>query len=367
MDKVTTSATTLDGLSLRPKSACRWDLVSLGEVMLRFDPEDERIHTTRTFRVWEGGGEYNVARALQRCFHQQTAIVTALVDNSIGRLIEDLMRQGGVDLSHVKWVAHDGIGESARNGLYFLERGFGVRSALACYDRGHTTVSQLRAGDVDWEHILLHEGARWFHTGGIFAGLSETTTEVAREAMQAAHTAGAVVSYDANYRALLWERRGGRTEARRINRELAQYADVVFGSEDDFLHPADAMPDDAHASEIMQFQSLSQALPNIRVTATTHRQVRSANVNEWGARLYANGEVYRSVTRELEIYDRVGGGDAFAAGVIYGLLEERGAQWAIECGAAHGALAQTTPGDSSMATLQDVERVMRGEEARAVR
>src|SRR3989442_11529429 len=181
-------------LEIKPKENCRWDLVSLGEVMLRLDPGDGRVATTRSFQVWEGGGEYNVARGLKRCFGMDTAIVTALADNPVGRLVQDLIYQGGVDQTHVRWVEYDGVGRVARNGLNFTERGFGVRAALGSYDRGNTAVSQLKPGDIDWDQIFGKHGGRWFHTGGIFCGLSSRTPEVAREAVQAARRHGAIVS-----------------------------------------------------------------------------------------------------------------------------------------------------------------------------
>src|ERR1700751_5571011 len=192
-------------LKVKSKAECRWDLVSLGEVMLRLDPGDERIHTTRAFKVWEGGGEYNVARGLKRCFGLDTAIVSALADNPIGRLVPDLIYQGGVDQSHVRWVRYGGGGRAVRNGLNFTERGFGVRAALGCSDRGHTAVSQLKPGEIDWEQIFAKDGARWFHTGGIFCALSESTPLVAQQAMEAAKRAGTIVSYDLNYRSSLWK------------------------------------------------------------------------------------------------------------------------------------------------------------------
>src|SRR6267142_833623 len=204
-------------LNIKPKDKCRWDLLSLGEVMLRLDPGEGRIHTTRNFQVWEGGGEYNVARGLRRCFGMETSIVTALAENPVGRLVQDLIYQGGVDQSHVKWVDFDGVGRSVRNGLNFTERGFGVRAALGCSDRGHTAVSQLKAGDIDWEQIFGVEGARWFHTGGIFCALSETTPQVAREAMETARDAGTIISYDLNYRPSLWQAIGGQARAREVN------------------------------------------------------------------------------------------------------------------------------------------------------
>ena len=221
-------------LSIKPQSAGTWDLVALGEVMLRLDPGEDRISTARTFRAWEGGGEYNVARGLHRCFGMRTAIVTALADNPVGRLVEGLMREGGVDLRHVRWVPYDGVGRSARNGLNFTERGFGVRRAVGVSDRGHTAVSQLKPGDVDWDGIFGSEGARWFHCGGIFAALSETTPAVAREAMVAARRHGAIVSYDLNYRASLWRSIGGNARAIEVNRELAPLVDVMLGNEEDF-------------------------------------------------------------------------------------------------------------------------------------
>src|SRR3954452_1033084 len=188
-------------LTLRPAEECRYDEVSLGEIMLRLDPGDGRIRTTRSFRVWEGGGEYNVARGLRRCFGLRTGVVTAFADNEVGRLVEDLILTGGVDTSFVRWVPYDGVGRSVRNGLNFTERGFGVRGATGTSDRGHTAASQLKAGDIDWDHLFGDLGVRWFHTGGISAGLSETTPDVVTEAVAAAHRHGTVVSYDLNYRA----------------------------------------------------------------------------------------------------------------------------------------------------------------------
>ena len=170
-----------DSLNVKPAGSCRWDAASLGEIMLRLDPGDGRIHTARAFRVWEGGGEYNVVRGLRRCFGLRTTAVTAFADNPVGRLVEDFMLQGGVDVSHVRWTPFDGIGRTVRNGLNFVERGFGCRGARSCADRGLTAVSQLKPGDVDWDALFGQEGVRWFHTGGIFAALSETTAEVDRK------------------------------------------------------------------------------------------------------------------------------------------------------------------------------------------
>src|ERR1700712_229111 len=210
-----------NSLAIRAKQEWKWDLLTLGEVMLRLDPGDVRVATARQFNVWEGGGEYNVARGLKRCFGLKTAIVTALADNPVGRLVEDLMLQGGVDLSHLVWSKYDGVGRTVRNGLNFTERGFGVRAALGCSDRGNTAVSQLKPGQVDWDEIFGREGSRWFHTGGIFCALSETCPEVAKEAMLAARKYGTIISYDLNYRDSLWKSIGGKARATEVNHQPA--------------------------------------------------------------------------------------------------------------------------------------------------
>jgi len=365
-----------ESLNIKAKADCRWDLVSLGEVMLRLDPGEGRIHTTRTFQVWEGGGEYNVARGLKRCFGMNTAIVTALVDNPVGRLVEDLIYQGGVDQSLVCWLKDDGVGRAARNGLNFTERGFGLRAALGCSDRGHTAVSQLRPGDIDWSEIFERQGARWFHTGGIFCALSETTPLVAKEAMQEARRNGTMISYDLNYRASLWKAIGGQARAHEVNRELAPLVDVMIGNEEDFTaalgFEVEGL-DEHHAKlDVNNFcrmiEQAALAYTNFKVVATTLRHAKTATLNDWGAISYYDGKFYQAPWREnLEIFDRVGGGDSFASGLIYGLLTNRGAQWAVDCGAAHGALAMTTPGDTTMATLAEVERAMKGGTARVNR
>ena len=363
-------------LEIKSKSECRWDLVSLGEVMLRLDPGEGRTATARTFQAREGGGEYNVARGLRRCFALETTHVTALVDNPVGRLVQDLMFQGGVDQSHVQWQPYDGIGRRARNGLNFTERGFGVRAALGCSDRAHTAVSQLAEGDIDWDTIFGTEGARWFHTGGIFAALSESTAEVAREAMQAARRHGTIVSYDLNYRPSLWQAIGGRERAREVNRGLAPLIDVMLGNEEDFTAALGfEVPGlDARLSKLdptnfrRMIEEVVGVFPNLAVVATTLRHAKTATINDWGAVCFTGGELHQATAREnLEILDRVGGGDSFASGLIYGFLAGRDPGWSVECGAAHGALAMTTPGDTTMATLPEVERVMQGAAARVQR
>jgi 2-dehydro-3-deoxygluconokinase len=363
-------------LEVRPSNSCRWDLVALGEVMLRLDPGEGRIATTRSFRVWEGGGEYNVARGLRRTFGMRTSIVTGLADNPVGRLVEDLILQGGVGVSHIRWVPYDGVGRSVRNGLNFTERGFGVRAGLGCSDRGHTAASQLRPGQIDWEALFANDGVRWFHTGGVFVALSDTAPAVAREAMEAARRHRVVVSYDLNYRASLWGAMGGHERARSVNAALAPFVDVMLGNEEDFtsalgfqVEGADPLylKIDANAFGPM-IEEIVSVFPNLRVVATTLRTARTATRNDWGAICWAGGHLHEAThRRDLEILDRVGGGDAFASGLIYAFLTGLDVATAVEYGAAHGALAMTTPGDSSMATLAEVEHLMSGGAARVVR
>ncbi|BCJ58831.1 sugar kinase [Micromonospora endophytica] len=363
-------------LDLRPADTCRYDLVSLGEVMLRLDPGEGRVRTARNFRAWEGGGEYNVARGLRRCFGLRTAIVTAFADNEVGRLMEDLILQGGVDTSFINWLPYDGIGRTVRNGLNFTERGFGVRGAVGTSDRGHTAASQLRADDVDWDHLFGDLGVRWLHTGGIYAALSETTPETIEAAMTAARRHGTIISYDLNYRPSLWKAVGGQARAQEVNRRLARYVDVMIGNEEDFTACLGFEVPDTDASlaelEVTNFrrmiEEVTREFDNFRVMATTLRTVRTATVNDWGAIAWGGGEFVEATHRPgLEIMDRVGGGDSFASGLIFGLLEKGDLAIAVEYGAAHGALAMTTPGDTSMADRKEVEALIRGAGARVQR
>jgi len=362
--------------SIRPAADCRYDLVSLGEVMLRFDPGEGRIHTARSFRVWEGGGEYNVARGLRRCFGLRTAVATALADNVVGRLVEDMILQGGVDPSMIRWVPYDGIGRTVRNGLNFTERGFGVRGALGLSDRGHTAASHMKRGDIDWEGLFETEGVRWFHTGGIFAGLSESTPGVIEEAMAAARKSGTVVSYDLNYRPSLWAGLGGQERAREVNRHLTGFVDVLLGNEEDFTaslgFAVEGIDENLSILDPEGFKDMIgrvvREYPGLKAVAATLRRVKTASLNDWGAICWAGGRFYQAPMREdLEILDRIGGGDSFASGLVYGFLTAGDPQKAVEYGAAHGALAMTTPGDTSMATLQEVEKLMAGGTARVIR
>jgi 2-dehydro-3-deoxygluconokinase len=362
-------------LKIKSKDACRWDQVSLGEVMLRLDPGEKRITTTRLFEVYEGGGEYNVARGLKRCFGLDTAVVTAFVDNAVGRLAQDLIYQGGVDQTMIRWVQDDGVGRTARNGLNFTERGFGVRAALGCSDRGHTAVSQIKPGEIDWNEIFGKQGVRWFHTGGIFCALSATTPDVALEAVEAARRHGVIVSYDLNYRESLWKSIGGQKQAQAVNRRLAPFVDVMLGNEEDFSAALgyEIPGSEAHHSglDVGGFKRMIEKAAGdfpFQVVATTLRNAKTATRNDWGAICYCDGTFYEATHRpDLEILDRVGGGDSFASGLIYGFLSGKDPQWAVECGAAHGALAMTTPGDTTMATLKEVLQVMKGSGARIAR
>jgi 2-dehydro-3-deoxygluconokinase len=363
-------------IDLKPQAECKYDILSLGEVMIRLDPGDERIHTTRYFRVWEGGGEYNVARGLKRTFGKRAAVVTAIVDNPVGRLLEDLMLQGGVGLEYIKWMPFDGIGRKTRVGLNFTERGFGLRGAVGCSDRANSAASQLKKGDIDWDRIFGRDGIRWFHTGGIFAALSTTTPDVIIEAVTAAKKYGTTVSYDLNYRNSLWRDIGGQEKAREVNRTIAPYIDVMLGNEEDFTAALgfDVAGLDKGYSKLdptnfrKMIETAVKEFPNFKVVATTLRHAKTATRNDWGAVMYADGQFHDATLRpDLEIYDRVGGGDSFASGLIYGLMESKSAEQAVNYGAAHGALAMTTPGDTTTATLAEVEKVMKGAGARVDR
>jgi len=363
-------------LTLRTAEACNYDLLALGEVMLRLDPGEGRVRTARSFKVWEGGGEYNVARGLRRCFGLRTAVCTAFAANDVGRLLEDLILQGGVDPQFIKWFPDDGVGRTVRNGLNFTERGFGVRRALGISDRGHTAASQLQPGDFDWERLFGKLGVRWFHTGGIFAALSDTTPRLALEAVQVAKKHRTIISYDLNYRPSLWKSIGGTKRAQEVNQEIVKHVDVLLGNEEDFTtclgFEVEGIDVQGLKLEPSAFKRMvgqvAKSYPNLKVIATTLRTAKSATVNDWGALCWSGGTIYEATSREsLEIHDRVGGGDSFASGLIFGFLQFNEPQKAVEYGAAHGALAMTTPGDNSMVSLDEVEALVKGEAARVQR
>ena len=363
-------------LDIKSPSECKYTEISLGEIMLRLDPGEGRVRTTRKFNAWEGGGEYNVARGLRRCFGMKTAVVTAFAENEVGRLIEDFILQGGVDTEFVQWIDFDGIGREVRNGINFTERGFGIRGAKGTSDRGHTAASQMKPRDIDWDCIFGEQGSQWFHTGGIFAALSETTAELVIEACKKAKEHGTIISYDLNYRPSLWKSIGGQERAQEVNREIAKYVDVMIGNEADFTaclgFEVEGVDANISGLDVENFKKMiGQAVtefPNFKATATTLREVKTATVNDWGAIAWHDGKFYEASHRPgLEIFDRVGGGDSFASGLIYGFIKHNDPQLAVEYGAAHGALAMTTPGDTTMATLEEVEKLVSGGSARVDR
>lgn len=363
-------------MNIKPKSECAFDQISLGEVMLRLDPGQGRIKTTRTFDAWEGGGEYNVARGLRRCFGLRTAVVTAFAENDIGRLVEDLILQGGVDTRFVQWKKYDGIGRTTRNGLNFTERGFGLRGAVGVSDRGNTAASQLTASSIDWDGIFS-QGVRWFHTGGIYAGLSETTPGVIEAAMKSAKKHGTKISYDLNYRPSLWSAIGGQAKAQEVNRALAPFVDVMIGNEEDFTESlgfkveglSSNFTEIDHSAFGAMVQEVVKTYPNLEVIGTTLRKVHSASINDWSAIAWSKetGLLQSKLYENVEVLDRVGSGDSFASGLIFGLLDGRTMQEALELGVAHGGLAMTTPGDTTMASLAEVEKLARGGSARVER
>lgn len=366
----------MEALKIKKLSDCKYAGISLGEVMLRLDPGEGRISTTRQFQAWEGGGEYNVVRGLRKCFRLPTAIVTAFADNAVGRLVEDFIMQGGVDTDLIKWLPFDGIGRTVRNGLNFTERGYGIRGALGVSDRGITAASQLKKGDIDWEYIFGTLGSQWFHTGGIYAALSESTADVIEEAMIAARKHGTIISYDLNYRPSLWKSIGGKEKAQEVNRRLAKYVDVMIGNEEDFTaslgFEVEGVDENLSNLELEGFKNMIReavkAFPNFKVAATTLRTVKTATINSWGAICYYKGEFHEATHREdLEILDRVGGGDSFASGLIYGFMSTGDAKEAVEYGAAHGAFAMTTAGDTTMATLSEIQKIKGGGSARVDR
>jgi 2-dehydro-3-deoxygluconokinase len=363
-------------LTIKPKSQCRWDGASLGEIMIRLDPGDNRIKCTRGFAVWEGGGEYNVARGLKRCFGQNTTVVTAIPENDVGYLLLDLIYQGGVDTSFIKWVPFDGVGRNVRVGLNFTERGYGVRAALGVSDRGNSAASQLKIGDIDWSKLFVTDGCRWFHCGGIFAALSATTADVVIEAMKIARQNGTIISYDLNYRESLWKSIGGKARAQEVNREIARYVDVMIGNEEDFTaalgFEVEGVDENLSGLDPASFKKMIETAvktyPNFKAVATTLRDAKTASVNDWAAVLWCDGKFYQSRNYpDLAILDRVGGGDSFASGCIYGFLSGKDPQYCVDCGAAHGAHAMSTPGDTSTATLKEVEKIMKGGSARVQR
>ena len=305
-----------------------------------------------------------------------TAVLTAFADNEVGRLMKDFIEQGGVDTSLICWKKTDGIGRICRNGLNFTERGFGVRGAVGCSDRFNTAISKATPEDLNFEHVFGELGVRWLHTGGIYAALSEQSCETVIEAIKTAKKYGTVVSYDLNYRPSMWSAIGGLEKCQEVNKEIAKYVDVMIGNEEDFTACLGLQIEgqDAGLKKLnidgykKMIDHAAELYPNFKAIATTLRTVKTATVNDWKAICWADGQIYQSKEYNgLEIMDRVGGGDSFASGLVYGLMTTGDPEKAVNYGAAHGALAMTTPGDTSMASVDEVEGLMGGAGARVKR
>ncbi len=358
--------------SIKPAGETEFDLLSLGECMIRLSPPGhQRIELTPYFEAYAGGGEYNVAYALAR-YGLRTGWISRLPDNPLGRFILNHARCSGMDTSEIIWVPYDGVGRADRMGLNFTEVGIGVRGSVSLYDRGHTAVSHMKISDIDWTRIFKKRKARWFHTGGIFTALSDSCAEVVEEAMKSAHAAGSVVSYDLNFRSKLWTSQ----KAIAVTTRLMPYVDVLFGNEEDFQKVLGftvegvtenfrQLPIEAYKSMV---RNVARTFPSVRVVGTTLREVVSGLVNNWSGILYYREAFYESRKYpNLEIEDRVGGGDGFCSGTIFGFLNGMSPQQCLDLGVAHGALLQSTRGDTSMVTLEEVRQVMAGGDARIKR
>ncbi len=361
-------------MSLRIPEAANtaFDLLALGECMIRLSPPGhQRIELTPLFEAYAGGGEYNVAYALAR-YGMRAGWISRLVDSPLGHFIRNHARTSGMDISEVVWVPYDGVGRADRIGLNFTEVGIGVRASVSLYDRGHTAIAHMKPGDVDWQRIFTLRRARWFHTGGIFTALSDSCAGVALEAMKAAHEAGTVVSYDLNFRSKLWSSK----RAIEVTKSLVPYIDVLIGNEEDFQKVLGFTVEgtDEHLKQLpvegykRMVQRVVETYPTIHAVGTTLREVVSGLVNNWSAIMYYDGKFYHSRRYEnLEVEDRVGGGDGFCSGFIFGLLHGLTPQECVDMGAAHGALLQSTRGDTSMVTMEEIKHVMGGGSARIKR
>ncbi len=358
-------------MKIKSPAECVYDELSLGECMVRLSPPGHgRIEFTNTLEVWVGGGEYNVAYGLAR-LGLRTAFASRLVDNPLGRLMMNHGRAVGVDMSHVILADYDGVGRRDRIGLNFTEVGTSVRASVTMYDRGHSAAMNMRAGMIDFNSIFK-KGVRWLHTGGIFTALSDGAAAVVAEALVAAKAAGTLVSYDLNFRSKLWS----SEKARSVTTDLIKNVDVLIGNEEDFQKVLgfDVPGSDENLSELSTdaYEKMVRAVvkkyPNIQAVGTTLREVKSGLMNNWSAILWMGGKFYHSRRYEgLEIEDRVGGGDGFCSGLAYGLLTGASPQDAVDLGAAHGALLQSTRGDTSQINLSELMHVFKGGSARIIR
>lgn len=359
-------------LKIKTSESCELDLLSLGECMIRLSPPGhQRIELAPYLEAYAGGGEYNVAYALSR-YGLRTGWTARLVDNPLGAFIRNHARTSGMDISEVAWVPYDGVGKADRIGLNFTEVGIGVRASVTMYDRGHSATAHMKPGDVDWKRIFKDRGVRWFHTGGIFTALSDGCAAVVKEAMQAAHENGTIVSYDLNFRSKLWK----SEQAIKVTKELVPYITFLIGNEEDFQKVLgfEVEGTDENLKELpienykKMVRRVVETYPNVQAVGTTLREVVSGLLNNWSAILYYEGAFYESMKfQNLEIEDRVGGGDGFCSGIVYGFLNGMAPQDCVDMGAANGALLQSTRGDTSMCTLEELLHVKKGGSARIKR
>ena len=358
-------------MKIRDAKDSRFDLMSLGECMVRLSPPGHgRIEFANTLEVWVGGGEYNVAYALSR-LGLRTGFLSRLVDNPVGRIVLNHGRSVGMDMTHTIMAKYDGVGRADRIGLNFTEVGTGVRGSVTMYDRGHSAASNMKPGMIDFNKVF-GEGVRWLHTGGIFSALSDGSAAVVREACQAARAAGTIVSYDLNFRSKLWS----SAKAQEVTKTIIPYIDCLIGNEEDFQKvlgfEVEGADENLSALDTSAYKRMVEkvvkAYPHIKVVGTTLREVKSGLVNNWSAILYAEGKFYESRKYDnLEIEDRVGGGDGFSSGFAYGFLHGKTPQECVDIGAAHGALLQTTRGDSSQIDLEELMHIVKGGSARIKR
>ncbi len=361
----------MSGLNIR-KDDCQLDFLSLGAVVHRLDPGVIPFRRCRTLEVHISGGEYNAAANLASCFGLQTGIATAMVDNGIGELVQARIREMGVQ-SHYKQFEHDGV-RGPNIATVYSDRGQGVRPPVVFYNRANEAGALLKPGDFDWKTIFSN-GVRWFHSGGIFAALGGQTAELIVEGMKAARDSGAIASFDLNYRGKLWKTlEGGEAKGREMMQAIASNVDVLIGNEEDLQKSLGIEGQDVEEKSDLdtdQFfkmiEKVKQQYPNVKAVATTLREVKSTNRHQWGALLWLDGEKYVSPMLDLDVIDRIGGGDGFCSGLIYGLLSGRSEEEALRLGWAHGALLTTFPGDVSMATLSEVEALASGGSARVQR
>lgn len=360
----------MSGLKIR-QDACQLDFLALGALVHRLDPGLIPFRKARTLEIHVSGGEYNVAANLADCFGLRTGVATAMVDYGIGELVQARVREMGVTPFY-KWFEHDGV-RGPNIATVYSDRGQGVRPPVVFYNRSHEAGALLKPGDFDWAKIFAG-GVRWFHSGGIFAALSPTTSDLIIEGMQAARASGAVNSFDLNYRAKLWSSVGGPERAVQVLRQIVGHVDALIGNEEDLQKGLDIRGPEVHAKSKLDpdtfFQMIERVVekfPNIKLVATTLREVHSTNRHDWAAVLWLDGQRFVSPMCQLDVLDRIGGGDGFAAGLLYGLLTGRPPEEALRLGWAHGALLTTFPGDVTMAKLKEVEAFAKGGSARVQR